>query len=95
MKEYQKYCDKQDHQKPTGRKNRTRYKTQNFKKSYMMNLTLKEKKITQLEVKKAILNMKNNKSEDRSTWKAESLKQGGGEMIESLTTIFNRVEEDG
>ena len=61
----------------------------------MMNLTLKEKKITQLEVKKAILNMKNNKSEDRSTWKAESLKQGGGEMIESLTTIFNRVEEDG
>ena len=61
----------------------------------MMNLTLKEKKITQLEVKKAILNMKNNKSEDRSTWKAESLKQGGDEMIESLTTIFNRVEEEG
>ena len=60
-----------------------------------MNLTLKEKKITQLEVKKAILNMKNNKSEDRSTWKAESLKQGGDEMIESLTTIFNRVEEEG
>ena len=39
--------------------------------------------------------MKNNKSEDRSTWKAEWLKQGGDEMIESLTTIFNRVEEEG
>ena len=31
----------------------------------MMNIMLKEKKITQLEVKKAILKMKNNKSEDR------------------------------
>ena len=41
----------------------------------MMNIMLKEKKITQLEVKKAILKMKNNKSEDRSRWKAEWLKE--------------------
>ena len=39
--------------------------------------------------------MKNNKSGDRSRWKAEWLKEGGVEMIESLTTIFNRVEEEG
>ena len=39
--------------------------------------------------------MKNNKSGDRSRWKAEWLKEGGDEMIESLTTIFNRVEEEG
>ena len=45
-------------------------------------------------VKKAILKMKNNKSGDRSSWKAEWLKQGGDEMIESLTKIFNRVEEE-
>ena len=38
--------------------------------------------------------MKNNKSGDRSRWKAESLKEGV-EMIESLTTVFNRVEEEG
>ena len=50
-----------------------------------------KKKITQ----KAILKMKNNKSGDRSRWKAEWLKEGGVEMIESLTTIFNRVEEEG
>ena len=50
-----------------------------------------KKKITQ----KAILKMKNNKSGDRSRWKAESLKEGGVEMIESLTTIFNRLEEEG
>ena len=40
-----------------------------------MNIMLKEKKITQLEVKKAILKMKNNKSWDRSRWKAEWLKE--------------------
>ena len=38
--------------------------------------------------------MKNNKSGDRSRWKVEWLKEGGDEMIESLTTIFNRVEEE-
>ena len=37
--------------------------------------------------------MKNNKPGDRSRWKAEWPKEGGDEMIESLTTIFNRAEE--
>ena len=52
------------------------------------------KDITQLEVKKAILKKKNNKSGNRSKLKAEWLKGGGDEMIEILTTIFNRVEEE-
>ena len=39
--------------------------------------------------------MKSNKSGERSRWKAEWLKEGGDEMIESLTTIFNRNEEEG
>ena len=39
--------------------------------------------------------MKNNKSGDRSRWKAEWLKEGEDEMIEGLTTIFNRAEEEG
>ena len=46
-------------------------------------------------MKKAILNIKNNKSGDRSRWKAEWLKERGDEMIESLTAIFSRVEEEG
>ena len=54
---------------------------------------VKRKKITQLEVKKALHKMKNNKSGDRSKWKAEWLK-GGDEMVESLTTIFSRVEQE-
>ena len=37
--------------------------------------------------------MKNNKPGDRSRWKAEWPKERGDEMIESLTTIFNRAEE--
>ena len=45
-------------------------------------------------MKKAILKVKNNKSGDRSRWKAEWLKKGGDEMIESLATIFSRVEEE-
>ena len=56
---------------------------------------VERKTITQLEVKKAILKMKNKKSGDRSRWKAEWLKEGGDDMIESLTTIFNRVLEEG
>ena len=38
---------------------------------------------------------KKNKSGDRSRWKADWLKEGGDEIIESLTTILNRVEEEG
>ena len=38
--------------------------------------------------------MKNNKSGERSRWKAEWLKEGD-EKIESLATIFNRVEVEG
>ena len=56
---------------------------------------VERKKIAQLEVKKAILKMKSNKSGDRSRWKSEWLKEGGDEMIENLTAIFNRVEEEG
>ena len=56
---------------------------------------VERKKITQLEVKKAILKMKSNKSGDRSRWKSEWLIEGGDEMIENLTAIFNRVEEEG
>ena len=38
--------------------------------------------------------MKNNTSENRERWKAEWLKWGGDDMIESLTIIFNRVGEE-
>ena len=37
--------------------------------------------------------MKNIKSGEKSRWKAELLKERG-EIIESLTTIFNRVKEE-
>ena len=37
--------------------------------------------------------MKNIKSGEKSRWKAEWLKERG-EIIESLTTIFNRVKEE-
>ena len=38
--------------------------------------------------------MKNNKSGDRSRWKAEWVKEKWDEIIRSLTTIFNRVEDE-
>ena len=54
---------------------------------------VERKEITQPEVKKAILKIKNKKSGDRSRWKAGWLKEED-ELIGSLTTIFNRVEEE-
>ena len=45
-------------------------------------------------MKKAILKMKNNKSEDGSKWKVEWLREREDEMTESLRAIFNRVEEE-
>ena len=37
--------------------------------------------------------MNKNTSGDRSRWKAEWIKEGD-EMIESLATIFNNIEEE-
>ena len=37
--------------------------------------------------------MKNNKSGDRAKWEVKWLREGQ-KMMESLTTIFNRVEEE-
>ena len=38
--------------------------------------------------------MKNKKVGDNNNWKAEWIKEGGIEMVWSLATLFNRVEEE-
>ena len=67
LKEYQRYYEsllqKKGHQK-IYRGIQNKRKTQNFKKLQMINLEWKEKKVTQLEVKKTTLKMKNNNSGD-------------------------------
>ena len=50
--------------------------------------------ITKTEIRKAIKGMKNKKAGDKNNWKAEWIKEGGSEMVQSLAILFNRVEEE-
>ena len=46
------------------------------------------------EISKAIKGMKNKKAGEKNNWKTEWMKEGGSEMVQSLATLFNRVEEN-
>ena len=37
--------------------------------------------------------MKNKRAEDKNNWKAEWIKGGGDEMVQSLATLFNRINK--
>ena len=45
-------------------------------------------------VKKAIGKLKNKRASDRLGWKAEWLKEGGEEIVKSLSILFNRTTKD-
>ena len=45
-------------------------------------------------VKKAIAKLKNKISTDRLRWRAEWLKEGGEEIVKSLSILFNRIEKE-
>ena len=97
LKEYQKYYEGLLQTRPPETLQEEKieqYVNTKFQKIVDDKHNVERKKATQLEAKKAILKMK-NKSGDRSRLKAEWLKEGGDEMIESLTTILNKVEEEG
>ena len=38
--------------------------------------------------------MKNRKVGDENNWKTEWIKKEGSEMVQSLATLFNKVEEE-
>ena len=48
---------------------------------------------TTTEIRKAIKGIKNKKSGDKKNWKTERIKEGRSEMVQSLVTLFDRVEE--
>ena len=50
--------------------------------------------ITDQMVKKAIAKLKNKKASDRLGWRAEWLKEGGEEIVKSLSILFNRIERE-
>ena len=56
--------------------------------------TIRREKITEEMVQKEVMKLKKNKARDRLGWKNEWIKEGGKEMIRSLTTIYNRIEEE-
>ena len=43
---------------------------------------------------KVVKEMKNKKAGDKNNWKTQWIKEGGNEMVQSLATLFNRVEEE-
>ena len=43
-------------------------------------------------VKKAIVKLKNKGTSDSLGWRAEWLKEGGKEIVKSLSILFNRIE---
>ena len=42
-------------------------------------------------VKKAIAKLKNKRASDRLGWRAEWLKEGGEEIVKSLSVLFTRI----
>ena len=54
----------------------------------------KNKKITEIIIKKAITRMKNKKPADRLGWKAEWITEGGEEMLKTLYMLFNRIKTE-
>ena len=45
-------------------------------------------------VEKAIAKLKNKRASDRLGWRAEWLKEGGEEIVKSLSILFNRIERE-
>ena len=45
-------------------------------------------------VKKAIAKLENKRASDRLGWRAEWLKEGGEEIVKSLSILFNRIERE-
>ena len=43
---------------------------------------------------KAIAKPKNKRASDRLGWRAEWLKEGGEEIVKSLSILFNRIERE-
>ena len=50
--------------------------------------------ITDEMAKKAIAKLKNKRASDRLGWRAEWLKEGGEEIVKSLSILFNRIERE-
>ena len=48
--------------------------------------------ITNEMVKKAITKLKNTRASDRLGWRAEWLREGGEEIVKSLSILFKRIE---
>ena len=50
--------------------------------------------ITDKMVKKVIGKLKNKRASDRLGWRAECLKEGGEEIVKSLSILYNRIERE-
>ena len=66
----------------------------NKKFQEIIRKTNKTESITDKMVKKVIAKLKNKRASDGLGWRAEWLKEGGEEIVKSLSILYNRIERE-
>ena len=66
----------------------------NKKFQELIRKTNQMESITDKMVKKAIAKLKNKRASDRLGWRTEWLKEGGEEIVKSVSILFNRIERE-
>ena len=95
QEEYKKYYKKLlKTREPDNESERIIEEKVNKKFQELIRKTNQIESITDEMVKKAIAKLKNKRASDRLGWRAEWLKEGGEEIVKSLSILFNRIERE-
>ena len=95
QEEYKKYYKKLlKTREPDNESERIIEEEVNKKFQELIRKTNQIESITDEMVKKAIAKLKNKRASDRLGWRAEWLKEGGEEIVKSLSILFNRIERE-
>ena len=95
QEEYKKYYKKLlKIREPDNESERIIEEEVNKKFQELIRKTNQIESITDEMVKKAIAKLKNKRASDRLGWRAEWLKEGGEEIVKSLSILFNRAERE-
>ena len=94
QEEYKKYKKLLKTREPDNESERIIEEEVNKKFQELIRKTNQIESITDEMVKKAIAKLKNKRASDRLGWRAEWLKEGGGEIVKSLSILFNWIERE-
>ena len=95
QEEYKKYYKKLLKTKePDNESERIIEEEVNKKFQELIRKTSQTESISDEMVKKAVAKLNNKRASDRLGWRAEWLKEGGEEIVKSLSILFNRIERE-